>query len=84
MGGFQLDEAGASLRSKEGQVAVLEHEREAMRRELEEARGEMKSMQEATEEKREELGLLEMVHTALAIREEVSRFWVSVSLNNAD
>lgn len=51
---------------------MLEHERDNMRRELEEARDEMKSLQEAIEEKREELGSLEEVQTALAIREEVS------------
>ena len=61
------------MRSKEGEVVVLEHERDNMRRELEEAREEMKSLQEAIEEKREELGSLEEVQTALAIREEVSK-----------
>ncbi|EPS93385.1 hypothetical protein FOMPIDRAFT_1056045 [Fomitopsis schrenkii] len=69
----QLDEARASLRSKESEVAVLEHDRDNMRRELEEAREEMKSLQEAIEEKREELGSLEEVHTALAIREELKQ-----------
>lgn len=60
------------MRNKESEVAVLEHERDNMRRELEETREEMKGLQEAIEEKREELGSLEEVHTALAIREEVS------------
>ncbi|EPS97083.1 hypothetical protein FOMPIDRAFT_1052772 [Fomitopsis schrenkii] len=69
----QLDEARASLRSKESEVAVLEHDRDNMRREPEEAREEMKSLQEAIEEKREELGSLEEVHTALAIREELKQ-----------
>ncbi|KZT64902.1 hypothetical protein DAEQUDRAFT_568465 [Daedalea quercina L-15889] len=69
----QLDEARASLRSKEGEVVVLEHERDAMRRELEDARNEMKGLQEAIEEKREELGSLEEVQTALAIREELKQ-----------
>ncbi|TFY50502.1 hypothetical protein EVJ58_g11024, partial [Rhodofomes roseus] len=69
----QLDEARASLRSKEGVVAVLEHERDNMRRELEEAQNEMKGLQEAIEEKREELGSLEEVQTALAIREELKQ-----------
>ncbi|EPS94719.1 hypothetical protein FOMPIDRAFT_93306 [Fomitopsis schrenkii] len=42
----QLDGARASLRSKESKVAVLEHDRDNMRRELEEAREEMESLQE--------------------------------------
>ena len=63
---------------------MLEHERDNMRRELEEARDEMKSLQEAIEEKREELGSLEEVHTALAIREEVSTSNIYLLLSLVD
>ncbi|EPS97529.1 hypothetical protein FOMPIDRAFT_1052298 [Fomitopsis schrenkii] len=63
-GQSQLDEARALLRSKESEVAVLEHDRDSMQRELEDARGEMKTLQEAVEEKREELGLLEELKQA--------------------